>query len=211
MTEQVYHLLKEDILLARWKPDSSLVESELAQLYRMSKTPVREALRLLVRDGLVTVLPRKGYLVRSISLGDTREIFGLRNMIEPELATDAARFASEAGIAKLSALVTRQREESDLDASLNAARLFHLEIAEQAHNQRAAQVLLGLLDEIRRLHHLMPSVEGHIWSNEEVGAHAEILSAVQARDTARARELMKRHLDEVSRTMLSSLTSVRLA
>ena len=210
MTEQVYDQLKEDILVARWKPDSLLIEADLAEKYRMSKTPVREALRLLVRDGLVVVLPRRGYLVRAISLSDTREVFGLRTMIEPELAADAARFSGAAGVAVLSDLIDQQRQEADLDSSLGAARLFHLELAELANNQRAARVLHGLLDEVRRLHHLMPSVESHIWSGEEIGAHVAILAAVRDRDTASAHELMKRHLDEVSRSMMEALTSVRL-
>jgi GntR family transcriptional regulator, rspAB operon transcriptional repressor len=210
MTEQVYHQLKEDILLAKWMPDSLLLEADLAEMYNMSKTPVREALRLLVRDGLVIVLPRKGYLVRPISLGDTREVFGLRTMIEPELAADAATFADADGIGRLNDLVQRQRQVSDLDASLGAARLFHLEIAELANNRRAEQVLHGLLDEIRRLHHLMPAVANHIWSKEEIGAHTDILAAISEGDAPRARTVMKRHLDEVSRAMMQSLTSIRI-
>ena len=68
LTEQVYEALREDILRARRRPGQVVAEPELALHYGVSKTPVREALRLLAQDGCVIVLPRKGYLVRPLVL-----------------------------------------------------------------------------------------------------------------------------------------------
>ncbi|MFC8178875.1 MULTISPECIES: GntR family transcriptional regulator [Nocardiaceae] len=207
LTDQVYLHLKEEILLATRAPDTLLIETELAESYGVSKTPIREALRLLVRDGLVTVLPRKGYLVRAVKLGDTREIFSLRSMIEPRLAADATRNAGTRELDGLAQLLDTQRTERNLEESLTAARRFHLEIADMARNRRAELILHGLLDEVRRLHHLMPNIESHIWSDEEIDAHEAILGAMRASDADLAYSLMEKHLDEVHHTMMSSLSA----
>src|SRR3954451_6110206 len=82
--------LREEILTARLLPGTTILEPELAARFGVSKTPVREALRLLVQDGWVMVLPRRGYLVRALGLDDLRDVFQLREMIEPGFAAEAA-------------------------------------------------------------------------------------------------------------------------
>src|SRR5437899_2254075 len=77
LTQQVYDNLKEEILRAERAPGETVAEPELAARYGVSKTPVREALRLLLQDGWVTALPRKGYLIRPLALEDVREVFAV--------------------------------------------------------------------------------------------------------------------------------------
>src|SRR6266536_1566089 len=149
LTQQVYDNLKEEILRAERAPGEMLAEPELAARYGVSKTPVREALRLLLQDGWVTALARKGYLIRPLALEDVREVFALRQMLEPELSAEAASRRTNADLQLLSALVERQATGADgLEEALLAARLFHMTIAESAGNSRAIRVLEGLLDEV---------------------------------------------------------------
>jgi DNA-binding GntR family transcriptional regulator len=204
LTDQVYESLKESILRVEWSPGQMLGEPDLAQRYGVSKTPIREALRLLVQDGWVQVVPRKGYLIRSLGLEDVREVFALRQMLEPAMAADAARrTVSAASQAHLRDLVQQQREAQDeLDVALLAARQFHLSIADLSGNSRAVRLLGGLLDEVRRLHHLMPQLENHITSTAEIEAHVLIMAALAKQDPEQAAAHMHDHLVEAARAMV---------
>jgi DNA-binding GntR family transcriptional regulator len=210
LTEQVYETLKEEILQARRPPGGVLLEPELAERYGISKTPVREALRLLLQDGWVMVMPRKGYLVRPVRLGDIREIFEVRQMLEPVMAGRAALRHSDADLKRLAGMCAEQSNSAqELESALTAARQFHTELAGLSGNGRALAILSDQLDEVRRLHHLMPNVEHHITSTIELAAHRDILAAVEAGDAEQASTLMSEHLTEVAATMVDAFTGMR--
>jgi DNA-binding GntR family transcriptional regulator len=210
LTDQIYDRVRQDIIQAKWRPGAVLLEPELATRYGVSKTPVREALRLLVQEDWIIILPRKGYLVRPLRLDDISEVFGLRMMIEPSLIADTARNAGQAGVALLAQRLAEQREAPDLQLSLDAARQFHLAVAQFARNRRAESVLEPLLDEVRRLHYLMPAVESHITSTVEIEAHEKILKAIDQSRPDEAAELMRTHLGEVAQTMISAFSIIRI-
>jgi DNA-binding GntR family transcriptional regulator len=211
LTDQIFERVREAIIETKWRPGQILLEPELASIYGVSKTPVREALRLLVKEDWVVILPRKGYLVRPLRLGDISEVFGLRMMIEPALIADTALTAGEPGASLLRQRLDEQRTaDADLDRSLDAARQFHLAGAQFARNRRAEVILERLLAEVRRLHHLMPDVESHITSTVEIDAHEHILEAVEQHDAERASSLMRDHLAEVARTMVAAFSVIRI-
>jgi DNA-binding GntR family transcriptional regulator len=210
LTEQVYHQLKDEILQARHGPGELLLEPELAVRYGISKTPVREALRLLLQDGWVVVMPRKGYLVRPVRLEDIREVFEIRRMMEPAMAGQAAQLRTDADLARLAGLCSSQASDAaSVEGALDAARAFHSDLAAMAGNGRALAILTDQLDEVRRLHHLMPRIEHHITSTAELEAHREILAAIEAKDADGAAALMKSHLSEVAEAMVDAFTGVR--
>jgi GntR family transcriptional regulator, rspAB operon transcriptional repressor len=203
LTDQVYELLRDEILRVERQPGDLLSELDLAVRYGVSKTPVREALRLLAHDGWVVVLPRKGYLIRPLRLSDLREIFAARSLIEPSVAGEAARIVTPAQVARLQELVDEQANAvDDLDAALHAARVFHIAVAEVAGNTRVVRMLVDLLDEVRRLHFLLPNVETHITSAEELKAHRSLVEALSAGRAEEATELMREHVNEVARTLV---------
>ena len=76
--------------------------------------------------------------------------------------------------------------------------------------RRAGEVVSGLLHEIRRLHHLIPEISGHISSAEEVKAHAEILAALERRDPDAAAERMREHLAEVSQVLVAQFAGIQV-
>jgi GntR family transcriptional regulator, rspAB operon transcriptional repressor len=208
MTDQVYALLKEEILRVDRKPGDLLGEADLAERYRVSKTPVREALRLLARDGWVVVLPRRGYLIRPIQLEDVREIFAMRLMLEPNVAAQAARLAEPDDLVRIRAAIDTQSSAASLSEALDAARRFHAAVADVLGNARISRALVNLLDEVRRLHFLLPNVESHITSQEELRAHRELVSALVAGDSASAGDIMREHLNEVARTLVRGFGGV---
>jgi len=208
MTDQVYALLKEEIIRVDRQPGDLLGEAGLAEWFGVSKTPVREALRLLARDGWIIVLPRKGYLVRPLRLGDVREIFAMRLMLEPALASAAAAAADSGVVARLRACVDTQAAAGSVRDGLVAARDFHVALTGVAGNSRASRTLADLFDEVRRLHFLLPSVESHITSREELAAHQALVGALADGDGARTAELMREHLNEVSRVLVRGFAGV---
>lgn len=207
LTDDVYRRLKEQILRVTRPPGAMLNEAQLAEEFGVSKTPVREALRLLSQTGWVVVLPRKGYIVRPVELRDVRDIFALRRMLEPPLAEQAAAKATDRHLDHLDALIEQQRA-ADLDKALEAARSFHLTLAGIAGSRRVHTILEDLVDEVRRLHYLLPHVEGHISSSDEVGSHTLIVAALRERNGPRAAALVLEHLNEVAQTLVRGFSGV---
>ena len=197
LTEDVYEQLKAQIVRLELAPGAVVNEGELATGFGVSKTPVREALGLLARTGWIRVLPRRGYLVRPVELGDILELFAIRRMVEPALARTAAETASPAEVADLAKVVDK---ESGLDfgRALDAAKSFHLSLAEIAGNQRLYSILETLVEEVQRLHYLQPA---HVLSPEELRAHRRIADAIGAGDGEAAAELMLEHLDEAAQRL----------
>jgi DNA-binding GntR family transcriptional regulator len=169
----------------------------------VSKTPIREALRLLIQEDWVVVMPRKGYLVRPLRLEDVREIFMLRQLIEPGLVAEASRRAGPADVDRLRQHLHHHEHARDhLNDALVAASSFHLTLAELGGNARALRVLSGLLDEIRRLHHLMPVLEGRLTSKAEIEDHREIIEALAAKRPDHVASLMREHLANAAQVMV---------
>ncbi len=209
LTDRTYASLKEEILTARLRPESLLLEHELAAEYGVSKTPIREALRLLVHEGWVVVLPRKGYLVRPFRFEDVREIFAIRQMIEPMLVTEALKRSTSEQLDQLERYVDAQESaQDDAEAALDAAIAFHLGIAKLAGNQRAERILVGLVDEGRRMHYLVPALDNRLREPAEIDDHRALIAAMRAQDTERAHGVMSRHSRESLRQTLEGLTRV---
>jgi GntR family transcriptional regulator, rspAB operon transcriptional repressor len=201
-TERIQTRLRNEILHAILKPGQIVLEPELAARFGVSKTPVREALRLLVQDGWVTVLPRKGYLIRHLGLDDLREVFQLREMLEPSFAAEAALRSKGAAAKELLLVVDAQRSAGDdLDLALTSAASFHVRIAELAGNARGAKIVAGLVDEVTRLHHLMPSLRAHIESREELDAHEQIAASIEQGNQKDAARSMRDHLRATDRAL----------
>ncbi|MFF3332779.1 GntR family transcriptional regulator [Streptomyces sp. NPDC002888] len=210
LTDDVYARLRKQILTAERAPGDLLYEAELAGLFEVSKTPVREALRLLAQTGWVVVMPHKGYMVRPVKLSDVRDIFAIRRMIEPVLAAEACAMSDVPAHAdQLESILERQSAAGgDIAQALGAARSFHLALAGIAGSARVLGILENLVDEVVRLHHLLPKIEGHIISTEEIEAHRKLVEALRAKDTSAMRGLMEEHLTEVARTLVTGFSGV---
>ncbi len=82
MSEKVYQRIKSDILDNKLKPGEKLIEENLANEFNVSRTPVREALKQLDQDGLITYYPRRGSVVSQISMKDAQELYEIREVLE---------------------------------------------------------------------------------------------------------------------------------
>ncbi|WP_445517974.1 GntR family transcriptional regulator [Streptomyces sp. NEAU-174] len=151
MAQQAYASLKRDIIRCRLRPGDVIIEAWLAERYGMSKTPVREAINALRREGLVVVVPRRGTFVKPTDLGDLQDTYRLRRLLEPEAAVLASQRASDEDLDRLDALSAATVAENASRPDLNEAnRLLHVAIAEVARVALMIPMINTLHEEIER-------------------------------------------------------------
>jgi DNA-binding GntR family transcriptional regulator len=207
LRQNVYDLLKSDILKCRLPPNSDLREQSLAERFVVSKSPVRDALLRLEQERLVTVIPRQGYRVAPISIEDARETFGLRKVLEAACVEAAAADASDETLAGLSVFRGLQGAESkignDVFIAYNCA--FHSAICIASGNKRMARVAIDLIEQMERM--VRYSVEAlEASSIVLIEEHGRVIDAIQQRDRRTASRLMKEHISQAERRVINSLS-----
>jgi DNA-binding GntR family transcriptional regulator len=124
-------------------------------------------------------------------------------MLEPGFAAEAAWRSAGQGSQAVRAAIELQRSATDnIDLALESAGAFHVRIAELAGHTRGAKIVANLVDEVTRLHYLMPSLEPHIESPEELGAHEQIAHAIESGNQRDASRAMRDHLRETDRVLV---------
>lgn len=208
LTDRLVVELRSAILTGVLAPGSIVVEHRLAQEYSVSKTPVREALRLLTSQGLLTVLPKKGYLVRTMGLNDVQETLDLRMLLEPHAAAAAAGFLPRQLTVRLRQLLDAQAEVSSTDplAAMNLAQDFHQAIADASRNTRLAESLRHCFDETARAHHVLPGLQHYMGIPAELEEHEAIYAAISASDARAAEDAMQVHLRSIRTAMAQQFT-----
>jgi DNA-binding GntR family transcriptional regulator len=191
----VYAALRKSIIVGEVRQNEIVNEAELAARYGVSRTPVREALLLLVADGLLTALPRAGYLVTPIMIQDVQEAFHLRELLEVEAVRLAAACISPADLDIL------EKTKIGIPASLNPQfnREFHLVIARASGSGRLARLIDQLLDEMERILVYDPFISGPHTPEE----HQRILDGLRCGDAEAAQTAMFTHLRAVKGRVLA--------
>lgn len=198
--DHAYERLKQLILTNDLQPGIELREATLAESTGFGRTPIREALARLVRDGFVDVRPRQGYRVSTVSLTRVRELFEMRLLLEPVAAELAATRASDADIAALAELAGRHYDGgSNYEDFLRDNREFHVRLALAAGNTILARSLRTLLEEMQRLHFV--SLGRSV--SEPLHQHHELYDAVRSRNPALARAIVEEQI-EASRQQVTA-------
>lgn len=199
--------LRSQILEGALQPGERVIEPELAQRFGASKTPVREALQLLVAEGLVEVLPKKGYRIRGMELTDLGEVLELRTLLESRAAARCARWADPEQVEDLTRRWEAQRDALGLEPLERTlrARDFHAGIAQAAGSHRMSVILEGLHHEMVRAHHVLPQLRWHLSEEIELREHREILAAIIAGDPERAEAAMRTHMDSIRESLGAGL------
>lgn len=200
LRDSVYGSLKAMIVTGQLTPGARITENDLAAKLKVSRTPVREALNRLERDGLVTGRPRQGYILKEFDLNMFREAFEVRELLDgyaTELATANITPADKARLRdmvreceRLASLPGRSRD--DMLQELQIGMDIHRAIAEISGNEMLSGLLNGILDKCQ--HYVWMEL---LWLDEWRIArdeHFEIVEAVCAGDAARAAELARKHI-----------------
>jgi GntR family transcriptional regulator, rspAB operon transcriptional repressor len=203
--ERVYQKIKSDILLGLYHPGEKLDVNGLAGQYGVSRTPVRDALHVLQREGLVEVLPRVGYFTSRITIKDIEDVFQLRLIVETASAELAAARISVEGLAYLERLGSRYvaGDVQSYREFLAENREFHHRVALASGNRLLAQVVDGLLNQMQRMLVLRLDLRDN--ADEMLAEHGRLLSALRARDSAGARELMADALRNAQEAVMQSI------
>ncbi len=193
--EQVAERLRSRIFAHELPQGGWIDEQALALEYGISRTPLREALKVLAAEGLVVLKPRRGCYVTELSEQDIDEVFPVMAMLEGRVAELAARRATSADFSRLAAIhdeLEKHAAANNADRFFEANQRFHTGLQEIAGNRYLAQ----LIDDARKLIKLTRRdslrLEGRL--KQSLQEHREIIEALRAKDSARARQAMHDHL-----------------
>lgn len=193
--QEVAERLRKRIFAHELTPGTWIDEQKLAEEYGISRTPLREALKVLASEGLVDLRPRRGCYVTEISRQDTDDIFPLIALLEGRCASEAVKRAKPADISALKG-IHEQLESAARDGRINAFfesnQEFHKKIQELSGNRWLLSVIQDLRKVLKlsRLHSL--SLEGRL--QQSLDEHRLIMAALQAGDAVKAEKLMHDHL-----------------
>jgi DNA-binding GntR family transcriptional regulator len=198
LKDKAYNAIKSAILSLKLKPGDPLVESELAQQLGISKTPVRDALLELEREGFVTKVLFKGTYVTEITLKDVREVFQLRAVLEGLAARLAAPLFSAEEVEEAEKIITAAEAalaKGDIALCSEHGKRFHRLIINKADNRRLQPIILNLDDHLQRFRLLSDQINGRL--NKSLKEHRKVLEALRRRDPIAAEEAMQGHLSSV--------------
>jgi DNA-binding GntR family transcriptional regulator len=200
LSKQAYDALLEQLVTWRLQPGDILVEEDLAQKLGVSRTPAREALKALVAEGLLKVVPRTGYMVLPLTPDDVREIYDMRLLLEGEAAARTALRKDEREVREiLEGLESSLRDlELDSSAETEPARVtfeqnqrFHMGIARASGSGRLAQAIGTILQDVQRVVSYFENPREQAFVAR---THLDVLDDIRSGDAERARLAMQQHI-----------------
>jgi DNA-binding GntR family transcriptional regulator len=204
--EEAVDRLRDLIVRGRLAPGERMNERLLCEQLGISRTPLREALKLLATEGLVDLLPNRGAVVAPLEparLAETLELMGALEALAGELA---CRRATQPQIAEIRALhqdMVAMHARGDLDGYFRHNQAIHLKIVAASRNTMLVSTYRQLNANMRRARY-MANLSKERW-DEAVREHEEILAALEARDVSRLKRLLQDHLANKLASVLSSL------
>ena len=204
--DEVVSELRAMIVEGEFAPGARLPEKILCERFGISRTPLREAMRILVSEGLVMLTPNRGATVSEITARDVDEMFPVMGTLEALAGEMACKRISEDQLAEIRAfhfqmvLHYRRRELADY-FRLNQA--IHEKILQAADNPTLTAMHASLEGRIRRARYIANMSEKR-WERA-VAEHEEILAALEKRDGQRLAEILKQHLENKCATVKEAL------
>jgi len=193
--EQVAERLRTRIYAHELVPGTWVDEQKLAEEYGISRTPMREALKVLASEGLVQLKPRRGCYVTELSEEDLDEIFPVMALLEGRVAYEATIKASDKNLDTLEAIHNRlekHAKQSNIDGFFEANQDFHHELQQLAGNRWLQKAIEDLRIVVRLTRRDSLRLDGRVAQSLE--EHRAILAAIQKRDATEAGRLMHDHL-----------------
>ena len=194
--EEVAELLRQRIFQRELEPGSWIDELKLAEEYGISRTPLREALKVLAAEGLVTMKVRRGAYVTEVSTQDLSDVYHLLSLLESDAAGIVAERATEAERAELLALHGELEEAAkpgtaNTDAFFAINERFHMRLLELANNRWGDQMVADLRKVMKPNRHNSLLKTGRI--HESLQEHRAIMAALRARDATATAQRMREH------------------
>jgi DNA-binding GntR family transcriptional regulator len=204
LKEKAYDVLKGLILTGRLEQGKLHNEKRIAEVLGVSRTPVREALLELSREGMVKFLPGKGVEVRKITAKQIQEVFEIRKIIEGHVIRAIVVRLTPSDFSRIKKLMTTQRKMAkccDTVQFIEADKDFHLYLSSKTDNKRLENILQNLRDQM----HLMGlrAVENPSRLQQVIEEHYSIISALEQKDGRKAYRELMRHLTNTEKILVS--------
>jgi DNA-binding GntR family transcriptional regulator len=190
--QDVAERLRQQIYARQLEPGSWIDEMKLAAEFGISRTPLREALKVLAVEGLVTMKVRRGAYVTEMSRDDVAQVYHLLALLESDAAGDAAEHASGAELAELQALHDRlEKLARQRDAFFAANEAFHLALMQIAGNRWRSQIVADLRKVMKLNRHHSLLRRGRL--AESLAEHRALMAALTSRQRGLATARMLEH------------------
>ncbi len=204
--QHVFENLKQAIVRGEMTPGSRIVESRIADALGISRTPVREAMHKLEREGLLRRLPRGGFSILSLNREDIEETFGIRSALESYAARLAAIRHKADELLPLEMKINEYQrclDSKDLSALPEINTEFHDHLYAMSRSPKLIKMINDLKDQIYRFRKILLRVEEMAaTSNED---HRQMLKAMNDRDADRVEKLVREHILRGRRVVLKEL------
>ena len=192
--QDVAERLRQQIFNRQLEPGSWIDEMKLSLEYGISRTPLREALKVLAVEGLVTMKLRRGAYVTEMSRDDVAQVYHLLALMESDAAGLVAERATEAQRAELGRLHDRlEKQVRQRDAFFAANEQFHMALLATAGNRWASQIVTDLRKVMKLNRHHSLFKQGRLADSME--EHRALMQAIERRDAEAARRLMRAHFE----------------
>jgi DNA-binding GntR family transcriptional regulator len=192
--QEVADRLRQQIYSRTLEPGSWIDEMKLSEEFGISRTPLREALKVLAVEGLVTMKLRRGAYVTEVSRDDVAQVYHLLALVESDAAAQVAAQASAAQRAHLRQLHAQlEKQVRQRDAFFATNEQFHMALLDIAGNRWAMQIVTDLRKVMKLNRHHSLFKQGRL--SDSLAEHRALMDAIEARDANRARELMRSHFE----------------
>ena len=204
LSKKVYRILKSRILEGSFKPGEKLLESRIAKQLGVSRTPVREALRLLASAGFAKMSPNQAIIVAEISTKDLQEVIQIRGVLEGLAARLAIAFITEEDIAAMENCNKKMEkflDENNITDFSKESNRFHELIMSKCGNDRLIHIRKNLEDQIYQFRSISLHIPGRL--ETALKEHKEIAEALKQKDADKADDLSKKHIANELKNILS--------
>ncbi|MBS0306255.1 MAG: GntR family transcriptional regulator [Proteobacteria bacterium] len=201
VTGQIVDSVTSAIVERRLMPGTKLVEQQIADVFSVSRTVVRQALNQLSRDRLVTLEPARGAFVAMPSIDEARQVFEVRRLVEGGMVRQLAQSIGDEQIAQLRAHLRDERQavgRADVSGRTRLLADFHVVLARLLGNEVLAQLICDLLSRSQLIALMYQS--GHSAEHSQ-SEHVQIVDALARRDGRTAARLMEQHITSVERNL----------
>ena len=194
--EEVAELLRQRIFSRELEPGSWIDELKIAEAYGISRTPLREALKVLAAEGLVTMKVRRGAYVTEVSERDLTDVYHLLSLLESDAAGVVAQKATEGQMRELQSLhqeleLAAQPDKLDRERFFEINERFHMRLLEIANNRWRDQMVADLRKVMKLNRHNSLLKSGRI--QESLSEHRALMEALAARDIDLCQQRMHQH------------------
>jgi DNA-binding GntR family transcriptional regulator len=190
--EQVAEQLRQRIFRRELAPGSWIDELKIAEEFGISRTPLREAIKVLAAEGLVTMKVRRGAYVTEMSDKDLRDVYHLLALLESDAAAVVARTASTVQLQQLQELHAElERSTGEREQFFSVNERFHMQLLQIANNRWRDQLVTDLRKVMKLNRHNSLLKQGRI--EESLAEHRSLMAALQAHDAGAAQQAMQSH------------------